>query len=194
MILLQLFLMFVKLSLFSFGGGYVLIPIMLQELETNQWATAAEVTDIVAIAGMSPGPVAVNAAVGLGYHVAGVPGVIAAFMGIATPCAILVIVAATFFFKVYNHPIVKGALYGLGPVITSLILFAAVKLALENSIVVSASGYLIETGYNVHARGIHLFEVKSLVMAVAAFLILTKTKVHPIFVILGAGVLGLILF
>ncbi len=191
--LIQLFLMFAKLSLFSFGGGYVMIPIMLQELEKNKWATAADVTDIVALAGMSPGPVAVNAAVGLGYKVAGLGGVIAAFLGIAVPCAVVVILVAMFFFKVYDHPMVKGALYGLRPVITGIIIYAAVKIAIKNGIVAAHEG-IIESGININYGAIQLFEVKSIIMALIAFFVLTRTKTHPIFVIISAGVLGILLF
>ncbi len=191
--LFQLFLMFAKLSLFSFGGGYVMIPIMLQELEKNKWATSADVTDIVALAGMSPGPVAVNAAVGLGYKVAGLQGVFAAFLGIAVPCAVVVILVAMFFFKVYEHPMVKGALYGLRPVITGIIVYAAVKIAINNGIVAAHEG-VIESGINMNYGGMHIFELKSLIMVLVVFVILTKTKIHPIFVIIASGLLGIFLF
>ncbi|WHH56878.1 chromate transporter [Petroclostridium sp. X23] len=193
-LLLKLFIVFVKLSFFSFGGGYVMIPIMLKELEANHWATTAEVTDIVAIAGMCPGSVAVNAAVGLGYKVAGVGGVIAAFLGIALPCALVVIVVAVFFFKIYQYPAVQSALYGLRPVITGIIVFAAVKIALSSGIVAAAPGQMMENGYNINMGSVHLFELKSILMTVVAFFSLIKTKVHPIFVIIGAGVLGIVLF
>lgn len=194
-----LFIMFAKLSAFSFGGGYVMIPIMMQELEKNGLIDPSKVTDVVAIAGMSPGPVAVNAAVGLGYYVSqinnmGAWGILPAFLGIALPCAIIVIVAATFFFNVYKNKHVQAALYGLRPAIAGIVLYAAVKLAMGNGIFFSHIDTLIKIGYNVIMRGYHIAEVKSLVIFAATFLLLTKTKIHPIFLILSAGIAGIFLF
>ena len=193
-LLAELFLMFSKLSAFSFGGGYVMIPIMMSEIEKNNWTDISALTNVVAIAQMSPGPIAVNASVGMGYTIAGYGGVVAAFLGVAAPCAIIVITVATFFFKIYNHPYVKAALYGLRAVITGIIVYAAVKIALRSGIVAAASDKFIEKGLNLSLGGQHLFEIKSLLIVSASFIILTKTKVHPIFVIAGAGLLGMLLF
>lgn len=193
-LLLQIFLMFAKLSAFAFGGGYVMFPMLINEVESNKLLNMSELTDILAIAGMSPGAVAVNAAVGVGYKTAGFPGAVAAFLGIAIPCAIIVILVATFFFKVYNHPLVKAALYGLRPVITGIIIYAAVKIAVNNNIVAAASDKLIEKGYNLYIGEKHLFDVKSLIIMAAAFFLLVKTKVHPIFIIIGAGITGVFIF
>lgn len=198
-IMLNLFVMFAKLSAFSFGGGYVMIPIMMQELEKNGLIDPAKVTDVVAIAGMSPGPVAVNAAVGLGYYVSklnnmGAWGILPAFLGIAIPCAIIVIVVATFFFNVYKNQNVQAALYGLRPAIAGIVLYAAAKLAISNGIFFSHVDKLIKTGYNIILLGQHIVELKSLVMFVVAFLLLTKTKLHPIFLIIASGITGIILF
>ena len=192
--LIKMALMFSKLSLFSFGGGYVMIPMALKEIEANGWATASELTDIVAIASMSPGPVAVNAAVGIGYKVAGVKGLLAAFLGITIPTSILVILVAIFFFKMYKHPKVKAAFYGLRPVITGIIVYAAVSFAMSDGAVAASAGNTISKGYNVFFMGNHLFELKSLIISIVAFLLLVKTKIHPIFIIAGAGLLGAIIF
>ena len=192
--LVTLFLMFLKLSLFSFGGGYVMIPILLEELEKNGLATASELTEIVAIAGMSPGPVATNASVALGYKVAGFAGVLTAFLGIALPCALIVIFVASFFFKIYSHPKVQAVLYGLRPVITGIILYAAGSIALKNGIVAADPARYIHSGINWIIQGVHLVEVKSLIIAVAVFILLKKTRIHPLWLILGGGGLGILLF
>lgn len=193
-VLFKLFIMFVKLCAFAFGGGYVMIPSMVKVSEANHWASAAELTDVIAIAGMAPGPVAVNAAVGFGYKVAGFSGAVVSFLGIAIPCAVIVIVVATFFFKAYNHPLVQAALNGLRPVITGIILYAAVSLAIKNGMILAAGNTLIPGGWNITAAGVNLLEVKSLILIAATFLILIKTKIQPIFLILAAGVLGVFLY
>ncbi len=194
MILFKLALLFAKLCVFAFGGGYVMIPIMLHELEANHWASVSELTDVVAIAGVSPGPIAVNAAIGLGYKVAGFPGAIAAFLGILIPNSLLVIVVAIFFFKICTHPRVKDMFYGLKPAIVGIILYAAASFALKNGILHPANGNLIKNGLNIALPGIYLFELKSVIIAALAFFVMFKTKVHPIFVIIASGIIGVLLF
>ncbi len=168
-----------------------MIPSMVQASEAHQWATATELTDVIAIAGMSPGPVAVNAAVGFGYKVAGFPGAAAAFLGIAVPCSLIVIITATFFFKAYSHKTVQAALYGLRPVIAGIVLYAAVSVALKNNILFPEK--LISGGVNITTGGFQIVEIKSLLIAAAGFVMLIKTKIQPIFLIVGGGAFGVLL-
>ena len=198
-IMLTLFLMFTKISAFSFGGGYVMIPIMMQELEKNHLIDPSKVADVVSIAGMSPGPVAVNAAVGLGYYVSqinnmGAWGILPAFLGIALPCAIIVIVVATFFFNVYKNQYVQAALYGLRPAIAGIVLYAAAKLAITDGIFFSQLDKLIKSGYNIIISQHQIVEVKSLAIFAVTLLLLTKSKIHPIFLIIASGIAGIFLF
>ena len=193
-ILIKIFLMFAKLSAFAFGGGYVMFPMLMKEIESNKLISMNDLADIIAIASMSPGAVSVNAAVGVGYKVAGIPGVVAAFLGIAVPCAVIVIIVATFFFKVYNHPIVRSALYGLRPIITGIILYAAFNIARTNGIIAASEKNLIDSNFNVMINGVHLFELKSLIITIASFFALVKTKLHPIFVILISALIGIMVF
>lgn len=196
--LIQIFLLFAKISTFSFGGGYVAFPIITEANDTYNWMTQLKLNNILSVAGMSPGPVAFNAAVGIGYNVAGFLGIIAAFLGIALPCAVIVIVVATFFFKVYNHPVVRSILYVLRAVITGIICYAAISFALKSGIVLpemlEKSGQLIKGGWNVTIAKVNLFEIKSIILTAAAFILLLKTKIHPILIILGSAILGILLF
>lgn len=197
MIYLKIFLLFFKLSLLSFGGGYVLIPIMLESLEEQNLATTAEVTDLVALAGMSPGPVAVNAAVAVGFKIAGFPGAAAAFLGIAAPCIILVILASMFFFSFYKKKTVQNAMYGLRPVVTGIILFAAFNMAIRNGIIAKSMETLETTivkGFYMGTSNTPFFEIKSLLISITTFLLLVFTKVHPIVIIICAGIAGIMLF
>lgn len=192
-ILTGLFMIFSKLSLFSFGGGFVMIPVAMAELEARHWASAAELTDTVAIATMAPGPVGVNLAVGLGYKVAGFAGATAAFLGMSIPTTVLMLIVAIFFFKMYNHKAVAAAFNGIRPVIPGIILYAAVSLALKNGIILAASDKVISNGYNIVMNGVY-FELKSLVIAVFILLLLTKTKTAPVLLIILSGILGIIIF
>jgi chromate transporter len=193
-VLFEIFFMFAKLSLFSFGGGYVMFPILMREIENNALVTMSELADIIVIAGMSPGAVAVNAAVGVGFKSAGVVGALAAFLGIAIPCAVIVILVATFFFKVCKHYLVQSALYGLRPIITGIILYAAYKIGSGSGIFYSTKEDIIEKGWNFSIGSTHIFEIKSILIAAVAFVLLTKTKIHPIFIIIGSGIMGILIF
>ncbi len=197
-IIIKLFLLFVKISVFSFGGGYVAFPIISQANEAYKWLSDTEVSNILSIAGMSPGPVAINAAVGMGYNVAGISGFFAAFLGIAFPCALIVTIVASFFFKIHNHPAVRDVLYILRAVISGIILYAGIDFALKNGIVLAGvfekSGEFIKGGWDVIISSIRIFEIKSVLMVAATFLLLLKTKIHPILVIVGGGILGIFIF
>lgn len=193
-VLVQLFVLFAKLSTFAFGGGYVIIGSLIQESEKIGWASAGELANVIAIAGMSPGPVAMNAAVAYGYKIAGIQGAVASLFGIAIPCAIIVIFVARFFFEVYQHRMVYGALYALRAVITGIIIYAAVSLTINNGIVVADISNLIDKGINFRLFGFNLFELKSVVMIIICFIVLMKTKIHPIFIILMSGVSGALIF
>lgn len=187
-------MVFAKLSLFSFGGGFVMVPIAMADMEANHWATAAELTDTVAIATMSPGPIGVNLAVGLGYKVAGINGAMAALAGITIPVTILLFLVAMFFFKIYKHPIVTSSFYGLRPVVTALIMYAAVSLALKNYIILADADKMLASGYNIVLNGVHYFELKSLVIFLVSLAVLSGTKVSPVFCIIFSGIIGVILF
>lgn len=192
--LIGIFLLFVKISMFSFGGGYVAFPIISGANASYNWMPDSELSNILSLAGMSPGPVALNAAVGVGYRVAGIPGIIAAFLGIAVPCAVIVIATATFFFKVYHHPSVNSVLYVLRPVITGVILYAGISFAMKNGIFMFNSSAAVNGGWNVGVSTINLFEIKSILLALVTMVLLMKTKVHPISIIIASGILGIFIF
>lgn len=192
-ILLTLFFIFFKLSFFSFGGGYVMIPLIEQELINNNIYLAPDkISNIVAIAGMSPGPVAVNASIGFGYEIQGMLGVIFSFMGIVIPSLIIVIISALLFQKIYSSIYFKWAMYGLSPIIVGIILYAAVNMAMKNHMIFSQPS-AISTGWYL-TLGNYGFELKSILLLVISFLLLVKTKIHPILLIIGGGILGILLF
>ena len=84
MIYLQLFLSFFQIGLFSFGGGYAMIPLIQHELERHGWMTSNQFVDIIAISQMTPGPLSVNAATFVGYKMAGIAGGMVATLGRGT--------------------------------------------------------------------------------------------------------------
>ncbi|HEY8500709.1 MAG TPA: chromate transporter [Clostridia bacterium] len=192
-IYIKLFLMFAKLSVFAFGGGYVMFPMLQAEVEKNGVIAISELNDIIALAGMTPGAVAVNAAVGVGYKAAGIGGVVSAITGVMLPCALIVVAVAACFFRIYKNPVVQAALYGLRPVITGIILYAAIKLAGSEGILLSVGGDTINNGLYMSISST-LVELKSAALAAISFILLVKTKIHPIYLILASGLAGILLF
>ncbi|WP_040203678.1 chromate transporter [Neobacillus jeddahensis] len=179
MVLWQLFKTFFLMGFVAFGGGYAMIPLIESAVTKYGWMTAEKFTNVIAIAGMSPGPIATNSAILIGYSVDGFIGAIIAAIGILLPSIILVIVVATFFIKVHHHPIVQSMFYGLKPIVASLIIYAAISFAKSNQLVTLKVSYHSVTLLLIF--GLSLFA-------------LLKLRWHPLYVILLSGLVGVALY
>jgi len=182
-LLLQLFLSFLGVGAVSFGGGYAMIPVIERVVvHEKQWMTLTAFTDVIALAGMSPGPIATNCAIFIGYKLAGVAGAVAAALGMVLPSLIIILIVAVFFYKVKNSIWVKRGFYGLRPIITGLIFYAAITFAVGNGIVPTR---------------LDAFDWKTASLA-AIFLLslaaLIRFKAHPAAVIALAGLVGAALY
>jgi chromate transporter len=169
----DLFITFFKIGAVSFGGGYAMIPIIDYEVQKHGWLTLQQFTDVIAVAGMSPGPIATNSVIFVGYKTAGLPGAILATIAISLPSLFLVLLVALVFYKVQNHPYFHSAFYILRPVITGLIAFAAIKFAINNGIISKS------------------FDISGILILLGALATLLFTKIHPVLVILLSGVIGI---
>lgn len=179
MLLWELFKTFFVTGLVSFGGGYAIMPVIELGVIKNGWMTTQEFTNIIAVAGMSPGPIAANSAILIGYATDGIIGAIISALGILLPAIILVLIVATFFQKLNHYPIVQSMFYGLRPIVTSLIIYAALKFALSNHII----------SMDVSWQTISLLLVFGLSLAA-----LLKLHWHPVFVIGLSGLVGVVLY
>lgn len=191
MIYLKLLITFFKIGLFSFGGGYAMIPLMQKEIEINNWLTASEFADIIAISEMTPGPIAVNSATYIGYKTAGIAGGAAATIGVAAPSLVLVLILCKFFFKFKQHPLNEKIFYGIRPVIAGLIATAAIfvsQTALFNE------KLSVETLRKIFASPLNVINVKSIVILALTLVAIKKFKMHPILCIIFSGFLGVFLF
>ena len=111
MICLQLFLAFLQIGAFSFGGGYAAMPLIEEQvINTYHWMTMADFSDLVTIAEMTPGPIAVNAATFVGNQAAGIPGALIATLGVILPSCIFVTVLAWVYKKYRKLSMVQGVL------------------------------------------------------------------------------------
>ena len=127
MMYLQLFLSFLQIGALSFGGGYAAMPLIeAQIVTTHGWLTMTEFANLVTIAEMTPGPIAVNAATFVGTKIAGVPGALAATAGCILPACILVTLIAKLYLKYRNLSVLQSVLGSLRPAVVAMIASAGV--------------------------------------------------------------------
>ena len=134
MIYLQLFLSYLKIGFFGFGGGYAMLSLIQNEIVVqNQWLNNAEFSDIVAISQMSPGPIAINSATYIGYSIAGFWGTVVATIAVCLPALTLMILITKFFLMLQSNRYVKAAMSGMRIIIISMIGSAALLLMFPTS-------------------------------------------------------------
>jgi chromate transporter len=194
MTILRLVWSFFKIGLFSFGGGYAMVPMMEGEIAARGWLAAREFADIVAISQMTPGPIAVNAATYIGFRVAGVFGSAAATLGVSLPSFVLVILAAHFLRKFKESLVVGSVLSGIRPATVGLISAAVIFFSRMSFLTFSSGwkgfgflpGEILRLGYvDVRISGLAIFLI---------ILIETKKfKLKPIPAVLLSAVLGIIM-
>lgn len=195
MIFLRLFWTFFKIGLFSFGGGYVMIPVIQNEIEAHGWIAAREFADIVAISQMTPGPIAVNTATYVGVKTAGFWGATAATLGIALPSFIIIIIIANFMIKFKESQVVSAVLEGIRPATIGLIATAIVFFA-EMSIFTTSVPFELLYQWDAALWCLRISEIGIRPGAVAIFLIvlvgIKKFKIHPVMAIVVSAILSLV--
>lgn len=131
--LFKLYKSWFKMGLFTFGGGYAMLPMIQQEvIEKNHWASEEEVMDYYAIGQCTPGIIAVNTATFIGYKVKKVPGAIVATLGVITPSIIIITIIASLLSNFQDIPTVQHALSGIRIAVTALMFISIAKIAKKN--------------------------------------------------------------
>lgn len=181
MIYLQLFLSFLQIGAFSFGGGYAAMPLIQnQVVQVHPWLSQSEFTDLITISQMTPGPIAVNSATFVGTRIAGVPGALAATIGCVLPSCILVTILAKIYLKYRNLSLLQGILKSLRPAVIAMIAAAGVSIlvtAFWGNDISSLHLDAILSSTNIRAVGIFLLSL----------ILLAKFKMDPIHVMLLSG-------
>lgn len=182
MIYLQLFLSFLQIGLFSFGGGYAAMPLIQEQVtDVHTWLSMSEFTDLITISQMTPGPIAVNGATFIGIKMAGLPGALVATFGCILPSCVIVMVIAKLYLKYRNMSVLQGVLNTLRPAVVAMIASAGVSILLTafwgSDAVISLSG----TQWSMIA------------IFIGALVMLQKTNLNPILVMALAGVAKTIL-
>lgn len=171
-----------------------MIPLVEQELTRNGILLSPEtVSNIAAIAGVAPGPVGVNLAIAFGYELGGIPGLLAAALGVSLPSLILVMAVARVFNIIHNSNLFRSSMNGLKPVVVGITLYAAVSIAIKNGMMFSGTSAAIKDSMNFTVFNT-VFNLPSLMIVAASFALLMKTKIHPIILILISAFAGIILF
>ena len=171
-ILFYLLYIFFKIGLFSFGGGYAMLPLIRQYVVvSNPWVTANEFTDLVAISQATPGPIAINAATYIGFKVGGIWGSIFATLGIVLPSFIVMLTITKFFLKFKNSKYMEDAFSGIRKAAIGLIAAAAILVAFDSFI-----------------------DYKSFIIFLVAFIASYKYKADPIIMTILAGIAGFLIY
>lgn len=187
MILLQLFWEFLKIGLFSVGGGMATLPFLYDLSDKMGWYTYAQLADMVAVSESTPGPVGINMATYVGYTVGGFGGAVLATLGVLVPGTVIVLIIAGMLARFRGNRYVDAAFYGLRPASTGLIAAAGVSVigvALLNTALYEETGRLLD-----------LVSVKAVILA-AVLWVLTNVvkptkKLHPIVFIAASAVVGI---
>lgn len=172
-----LFAAFLQVGALSIGGGYAAMPLIKSlTVDANAWLTAAEFADLVTIAEMTPGPIALNAATFVGMRMAGLPGAIAATLGCVLPSMLIVSILSWLYARFKSGKAMQTILQTLRPVVVALIASAAVTL-IQVACTASGGG----------------FSLPGCLLMLAAFLALRWKKLSPILVMALCGAGGILL-
>jgi chromate transporter len=166
-ILWQLFSAFFKIGLFTIGGGYAMLALIQQEIVSRGWMTPQEFVDVVGIAEVTPGPIAINSATFVGFRTGGIPGALSASLAVVLPSLICVMIVSRMWEKYKSAHVVQSMFAGIRPVVAGLVAAAAVLIASQ---------------------------LLTLVIAAAAFYAVGVKKFDPIKVIAGAALVGILIF
>ena len=126
---LSFFLSFLKIGIFTFGGGYAMIPLVQREVIDKGWVKEDEFLELLTLAQSAPGPIALNTAVFVGYKVHGYRGMLAAVMGIILPAFLIILVIAIFFNSIRENRVVEAVFKGIRPAVVALIAVPTFSMA-----------------------------------------------------------------
>lgn len=187
MIYLQLFLSFLQIGAFSFGGGYAAMPLIQnQVVQLHSWLSQSEFTDLITISQMTPGPIAINSATFVGTRIAGIPGALAATAGCVLPSCILVTLLAKIYLKYRNLSLLQGVLKSLRPAVIAMIAAAGASILVNafwgESIASLTASQLLP---NISIQAVGIFT--------GSLILLARFKMNPIHVMLLSGVTEVVL-
>lgn len=173
MIYLQLFLSYLKIGFFGFGGGYAMLSLIQNEVVVNHhWITNSELTDIIAISQMTPGPIVINGATYVGYVVTGnIWGSLVATIAVSVPSLTLMLMITKFYMALSGNRYVQQAMFGMQPMVLAMIGAAALMLLTPETFIDTYSWIIL-----------------------GVTLVASVKKVNPILLIVLSGVAGYLIY
>ena len=181
---LELFWSFFQIGLFSIGGGYAAMPLIQnQVVDLHPWLTMTQFADIMTIAEMTPGPIAINSATFVGIQVAGLPGAIIATLGCVLPSCVIVLTLAYIYYRFRGLNIVQGILAGLRPAVIAMIASAGISLLI-----------LAIYGQRTLPADLTSVDIIAVVIFLVGFVALRRWKLNPLWVMAGCGAAGVLLY
>lgn len=166
--LLQLFWSFFKIGLFTFGGGYAMIPLIQREvIDNRRWIAEADFLDLLTVAQSAPGPISLNTSVFVGYKMRGYAGAIASIAGVVLPSFVIILAVAMFFADIRDNAVVDAAFKAMRPAVVALIIAPIVGLT----------------------KGMRWW---LLAIAAAVALVVWGTGISPIYILLAGAAAGLV--
>ncbi len=183
LLLWKIFVLFTRVAIFSWGGGPASLALMQRETTAAGWVTPDEFADAVAVGNALPGPIAPQVSAFVGYKMGGVAGAVSAAAGTVLPTTLLMLVMVVYFFGVKDSPAVQAMLKAVRPVVVGLLVWTAYDLSRT------------VFGANKLGWGPALLQSwDKVLIAIAAFLLLTLTKINPALVILAGAILGFLIY
>lgn len=182
MIYFELFLAFLQIGLFSIGGGLAAMPLIQSQIvDTHGWLTMSQFTDLITIAEMTPGPIAINSATFVGTQVAGITGAVIASIGVVFPSCFIMSLLFHVYYKYKNVNTLQQILASLRPAVVALIASAA--LTILSLVVFGENSISIP---NINWIGLILF--------ILSFIALRKSKLNPVIIMFLCGIVNLLIY
>ena len=182
-LLWQIFWLFTKVAMFSWGGGPASLGLMQREVVAAGWLSPSEFADDIALSNALPGPTAPQASAYVGFKLAGWPGALIAVAGTVIPTTLLMLVLIIGFFSIKDNPNMKAAIQGVRPFVVGLLAWTAYQIAI--------------TVFNLNKQGLGaslMHDWSKWLIVLGTFLVLTFTNISPIWLVLVTAGIGLIFF
>lgn len=178
--LFDIFLSFIKIGLFAFGGAYAVIPLIEEQMVTNtKWMSFKEFSDLIAIDELTPGPIIINSSTFIGMKLAGLPGAIVATLACVIPGCIIALILIRLYRKYKEIPIISEAINTLKCMSVALIFSVLIKMFM--------STVFVDETYSLST-----FNYLSFVLVIVSFFLLKKYKINPLIIMMGCGLITLL--
>ena len=182
-LLWDIFWLFTRVALFSWGGGPASLALMQRAVVTAGWATTEEFADAVAVGNALPGPIAPQVSAYVGYKMSGIWGAVSATMGTVFPTTLLMLIMVAYFFSIKDSPTVAAMLKAVRPVVVGLLAWTAYTMAYS---VFSVSKIGWGNGF--------VQNWDKVIIAIVAFSLLTLTEINPVWLVLAGALLGFFIY